>query len=207
MNTSIENIVCVHRKECFWTNHGCWCTSSALPSWQQKVSIPECNLRDFDASLKVPIALPLKINLLKNKTTLNLKSASLVGTMLLHKCLTIQSQIKPWLLFHKSFTLILGQAQPIGKVVQIWATLNLLTDIYHKISLRLYTDLVNAYVKKAILVLPATCPLCEAITRRAGGECFSVGGICGKCGVIFCLIHNKWPIRCLKHIKQNVIQL
>lgn len=83
------------------------------------MSIPECNLRDFDASQKVPVALSLKINLPKNEITLNLKSASLVGIMLLHDGLTIQSRIKPWLLFHESFTLILIQAQRIGKVVQI----------------------------------------------------------------------------------------
>ena len=43
---------------------------------------------------------PLKISLPKNKTTVNLKSASFVVIMLLHEGLThIQSQIKPWLLF------------------------------------------------------------------------------------------------------------
>ena len=49
---------------------------------------------------------PLKISLPENETTVNLKNASLVIIMHLHEGLThIQSQIKPWLLFSKSFTL------------------------------------------------------------------------------------------------------
>ena len=61
--------------------------------------------RDFDAIIKVLVALPLKISLPKNETTVNLKSASLV-IIIVHKGLThIQSQIKPWLLFGESFTL------------------------------------------------------------------------------------------------------
>ena len=39
MNTSIENIVCVHRvyeKEGFWTTHVSCCISGARPSWQAK---------------------------------------------------------------------------------------------------------------------------------------------------------------------------
>ena len=49
---------------------------------------------------------PLKMNLPRNETTVNLKSASFVVIMLLHKGLThIQSQIKPWSLFGESFTL------------------------------------------------------------------------------------------------------
>ena len=49
---------------------------------------------------------PLKISLPENKTTVNLKSASFIVIMLLHKGLThFQSQIKPQLLFGESFTL------------------------------------------------------------------------------------------------------
>ena len=49
---------------------------------------------------------PLKINLPKNETTVNLKSASFLVNMLLHDGLFhIQSQIKPLLLFGESFTL------------------------------------------------------------------------------------------------------
>ena len=48
---------------------------------------------------------PLKISLPENETTVNLKSASFVLIMHLHKVLThIQSQIKPWLLLGESFT-------------------------------------------------------------------------------------------------------
>ena len=62
--------------------------------------------RDFDAILKVPVALPLKMSLTQNENTVNLKSASFIVIMLLHEGLThIQSQIKPWLLFGKSFSL------------------------------------------------------------------------------------------------------
>ena len=50
---------------------------------------------------------PLKISLPENEITVNLKSASFFVIMYLHKGLThIQSQIKLWLLFGKSFTLI-----------------------------------------------------------------------------------------------------
>ena len=52
--------------------------------------------RDFDASTKVPVALPLKISLSKNKTTVNLSSLSYFYTT------HIQSQIKPRLLFGNS---------------------------------------------------------------------------------------------------------
>ena len=49
---------------------------------------------------------PLKISLPENETTVNLKSASFIVIMLLHEGLThIQSQIKPRLLFGKSWTL------------------------------------------------------------------------------------------------------
>ena len=34
--------------------------------------------RDFDAGVKVPVALPLKMSLPKNKNTVNLKSATLL---------------------------------------------------------------------------------------------------------------------------------
>ena len=55
----------------------------------------------------MPLALPFKINVPKTETTVNLKSASFVVIMLLHKGLThIQSQIKPWLLIGESFTLM-----------------------------------------------------------------------------------------------------
>ena len=61
---------------------------------------------DFDASAIMPLALPLKINVPKNETVVNLKSASFVVIMLSHKGLAhIQSQIKPWSLFHESFAL------------------------------------------------------------------------------------------------------
>ena len=49
---------------------------------------------------------PLNISLPENETTVNLKSASFVVIMHLHKDLThIQSQIGSWLLFGESFTL------------------------------------------------------------------------------------------------------
>ena len=55
----------------------------------------------------MPLALPFKMNMPKTETTVNLKSASFVVIMLLHKGLThIQSQIKPWLLIGESFTLM-----------------------------------------------------------------------------------------------------
>ena len=50
---------------------------------------------------------PLKISLPENETTVNLKSASFIVIMLLHKGLThIHSKIKPRLLFGEHFTLI-----------------------------------------------------------------------------------------------------
>ena len=55
----------------------------------------------------MPVALPLKISLPEKETTVNLKSASFIVIMPLHKGLTrIHSQIKPMLLFPKSFTLM-----------------------------------------------------------------------------------------------------
>ena len=54
----------------------------------------------------MPLALPFKINVPKTENTVNLKSASFVVIMLLHKGLThIQSQIKLWLIFGESFAL------------------------------------------------------------------------------------------------------
>ena len=64
-----------------------------------------CN-SDFAAIVSLPIALPVKTNVPENANTVNLKSASIIVIMLLHEGLThTQSQIKPWLLFGKSFTL------------------------------------------------------------------------------------------------------
>ena len=40
---------------------------------------------DFDASVKVPLELPLKMSLPENENTVNLKSASFVVIMLLHE--------------------------------------------------------------------------------------------------------------------------
>ena len=49
---------------------------------------------------------PLKISLPENETTVNLKTATFVVIVHLHKGLThIQTQTKPWLLFGESFTL------------------------------------------------------------------------------------------------------
>ena len=60
--------------------------------------------RDFCAIVKVPVALPLKMSLPENETTINLKGASFV--VILHEGLTHnQSQIKPRLLSGESFTL------------------------------------------------------------------------------------------------------
>ena len=57
---------------------------------------------DFDASFKVPVALPIKISLPEKWS--NGKSFDVI--MLLHKGFThIQSQVKPRLLFGESFTL------------------------------------------------------------------------------------------------------
>ena len=54
---------------------------------------------------------PLRISLPKNKTTVNLKSASFVVIVRIHEGLThIQSQIKPRLLFGESFTLSCAKA-------------------------------------------------------------------------------------------------
>ena len=47
--------------------------------------------RDFDASVKVPVALPLKMSLTQKENTANLKSASFIVIMLLHKGLTSYS--------------------------------------------------------------------------------------------------------------------
>ena len=67
----------------------------------------------------MPLALPFKINVPKTETTVNLKSASFVVIMLLHKGLThIQSQIKPRLLFGESFTLKLLYVFPIKMSVK-----------------------------------------------------------------------------------------
>ena len=52
--------------------------------------------KDFDAIVKVPVALPLHISLPLNETTVNLKSAFFIVIILLHEGLThIHSQIKP----------------------------------------------------------------------------------------------------------------
>ena len=62
--------------------------------------------RDIDASDRVPLY-PIEISLPENKTSVNLKSASSFVIMHLREGLThLQSQIKPWLLFGESFTLI-----------------------------------------------------------------------------------------------------
>ena len=69
------------------------------PSWCSKNS-------DFDAIVSLPLALLFKIILPENPTTVNLKSASFIVIMHLHKSLThTESQIKPWLLFGESFAL------------------------------------------------------------------------------------------------------
>ena len=61
---------------------------------------------DFDASVECP-STPLKMSLPKNETMVNLKRASFVIIMLLCEGLThIHSQIKPWLLFGESFSLM-----------------------------------------------------------------------------------------------------
>ena len=63
-----------------------------------------------------PLSLP------ENETTVNLKSASFIMIMHLHKCLThIQSQIKPWLLFAESFTLSLRVKQGQTNHMCNWA--------------------------------------------------------------------------------------
>ena len=69
-----------------------------------KARVHECS-KNFDAIVSVPLALSFKMNVSENANTVNLKSASIVVIMLLHKGLThIQSQIKPCLLFGESFT-------------------------------------------------------------------------------------------------------
>ena len=60
---------------------------------------PSFKNSDFDASIRPALYCP------KNETMVNLKSASFVVIMLLHKGLTrMHSQTKPRLLFGESFT-------------------------------------------------------------------------------------------------------
>ena len=69
---------------------------------RQKVSIPECDLTGRRSTWRSSSY----GEQFKNETTVNLKSASFVVIMLLHKGLThIQSQIKPRFLSGESFTL------------------------------------------------------------------------------------------------------
>ena len=75
---------------------------------RQEVSIPECNLtgRRSTITLLLVRSHSIEISLPENETTVNLKSASFLEIVLSHEGLThIQSQIKPLLLFGKSFTL------------------------------------------------------------------------------------------------------
>ena len=75
----------------------------------------------IDASVKVPVALPLKICLLENEATVNLKSASFIVIMLLYEGLThIQSQITPRLLFGESFTLTWYNVNTINYRTTYW---------------------------------------------------------------------------------------
>ena len=63
---------------------------------------------DFDAIVKVPVELPLKMSLTrKNENTVNLETASFVVIMLLYEGLTrVHSQKKPRLHFGKNYALI-----------------------------------------------------------------------------------------------------
>ena len=68
----------------------------------------ECDLTDRRVMMDRSSSTPLKISLPENETMVNLKCASFLVIMLLREALThIQSQIKLWLLFGKSFTLTL----------------------------------------------------------------------------------------------------
>ena len=61
---------------------------------------------DFDAIVKVPIALPLKMSLTQYENMVNLKSDTFVVIMLLNESLTrVHSQKKPRLHFGESFAL------------------------------------------------------------------------------------------------------
>ena len=65
--------------------------------------------RDFDANIKVPVALPLKWVWPENENTVNLKSATFIIIMVLHEGVTrVHSQTKPQLYFGESFTLNSG---------------------------------------------------------------------------------------------------
>ena len=62
--------------------------------------------RDFDAIVKVPIAMPLKISLPKYETTVNFKSTTFVVIMLLDEGLThLHSQKKASVAFWREFHL------------------------------------------------------------------------------------------------------
>ena len=74
------------------------------------------------------LALPFKMKEPKTETTVNLKSASFVVIVLLHKVLThIQSQIKPWLPFGESFALTHGKKF-------FWAPVHHLMISFHSLA-------------------------------------------------------------------------
>ena len=100
MSSSKTSILVNVRTQC--SQCSCSCVET-LVILRAKFHVVTSLLSNFDASVPVPHALP------ENETTVKvlLKWASFVVIMLLRDLAHIQSQIKPWLLFGKSFTLSL----------------------------------------------------------------------------------------------------
>ena len=107
MNTSIENIVVYTeftKMKVFEQLTLVAASSARRRHDRQKVLSPECD--PTGRRVMMARSSSLSVRSPENETTVNLQSASFVAVMLLHGGLThIQSQIKPWLLFGKSFTL------------------------------------------------------------------------------------------------------
>ena len=104
---SLFSKLCVH-KQCSQCSCSCVETLVMLPAKFHVVSslLTVLKIEILMLAWQCPCT-PLKISLPENETRANLKSASFIVIMHLHKGLThIQSQIKPWLLFGESFTLM-----------------------------------------------------------------------------------------------------
>ena len=149
MNTSTENIVCVHRvyeKEAFWTAHVscCSCCSSCASPRVRPDRHAWGAVHHYSAAPSTPKSLKIKVP--KTETTVNLKSASFAVIMLLHEgWINIQSHIKPRLLFGESFALtsicvFLGwkSRHAAGGVPAEWATpASTAADLYRLVQLGL----------------------------------------------------------------------
>ena len=137
----------------------------------------------------MPLVLPIRINVHENEITVNLKSASFVIIMHLLEGLThIQSQIKPWLHFGESFTLI--TVLPLSPLSWLWKSPGHLNRKIRGVVLHgMLTSFVGSGISKRDRKKRGLCTMKKIVLPS---DIWLLGNLTCACNLQLNIFHPSW---------------